>query len=70
VPGLHEERHLAPLRAMALRVVATGSDDANVQDSVTLAGQLGARGVDVRLDLWPGWQHDWPYWQRMLDRYL
>jgi esterase/lipase superfamily enzyme len=70
LPGLTDERYLAPLRAMAPRVVATGTDDANVRDSVTLAEQLRARGVDVRLDLWPGWQHDWPYWQRMLDAYL
>jgi esterase/lipase superfamily enzyme len=70
VRGLHEERHLVPLRAMAPRVVATGSEDANVADSVALAEQLGQRGVEVRLDLWPGWQHDWPYWQRMLNSYL
>jgi len=70
LPGLTDERYLAPLRAMAPRVVATGTDDANVRDSVTLAEQLRAKGVDVRLDLWPGWQHDWPYWQRMLDAYL
>lgn len=70
VPGLNEERHLAPLRAMSPRIVATGSEDANVTDSITLAEQLRGRGVEVRLDLWPGWQHDWPYWQRMLDAYL
>jgi esterase/lipase superfamily enzyme len=70
VPALSEERYLAPLRAMAPRVVATGSDDANVDDSIALARGLRERGVDVRLDLWPGWQHDWPYWQRMLDQYL
>jgi esterase/lipase superfamily enzyme len=70
VPALSEERHLAPLRAMSSRIVATGSDDANVTDSITLAEQLGGRGVEVRLDLWPGWQHDWPYWQRMLEAYL
>ena len=70
VPGLSEERHLVPLRAMAPRVVATGSDDANVDDSVALAAGLREKGVDVRLDLWPGWQHDWSYWQRMLNEYL
>jgi esterase/lipase superfamily enzyme len=70
LPGLTDERYLAPLRAMAPRVVATGTDDANVRESVTLAEQLRAKGVDVRLDLWPGWQHDWPYWHRMLDAYL
>jgi esterase/lipase superfamily enzyme len=70
LPGLAEERSLAPLRAMRPAVVATGSDDPNVRDSVALAEHLRAKGVDVRLDLWPGWQHDWSYWRRMLDEYL
>ena len=70
LPGLTEERYLTPLRAMSLKVVATGTDDPNVADSVALAEQLQAKGVEVRLDLWPGWQHDWPYWYRMLDQYL
>jgi esterase/lipase superfamily enzyme len=69
LPGMAEER-LAPLRAMRPAVVATGSEDDHVRDSVTLAELLQARGVDVRLDLWPGWQHDWPYWRRMLEAYL
>lgn len=70
LPGLNDERYLAPLRAMEHRVVATGSDDANVRDSISLSEQLRGKGVDVRLDLWPGWQHDWPYWQRMLQQYV
>jgi esterase/lipase superfamily enzyme len=70
LPGLADERYLAPLRAMAPAVVATGSDDPNAGDSMALAEQLRGKGMDVRLDLWPGWQHDWPCWQRMLDRYL
>jgi esterase/lipase superfamily enzyme len=69
LPGL-TERHLGPLRAMAPLAVATGSDDPDVRDSVTLAEHLHAKGVDVRLDLWPGLQHDWAYWQRMMDAYL
>ncbi|HYW27566.1 MAG TPA: alpha/beta hydrolase-fold protein [Terriglobales bacterium] len=70
LPGLADERYLTPLRAMRPTVVATGTEDDNVRDSVALAELLRARGVDVRLDLWPGWQHDWPYWRRMLDAYL
>ena len=70
LPGLTEERYLTPLRAMSPKVVATGTDDPNVADSVALAERLQAKGIEVRLDLWPGWQHDWPYWYRMLDQYL
>jgi len=70
VPGLTDERYLAPLRAMAPQVLATGGEDANVRDSVRLADELHAIGVNVRLDVMPGWQHDWPYWQSMLRQYL
>jgi len=70
LPGLDDERYLTPLRAMSPKVVATGTDDPNVADSVALAERLQAKGIEVRLDLWPGWQHDWPYWYRMLDQYL
>ncbi len=70
LPGLTDESYLGPLRAMAPAVVATGEDDPNVRDSVRLADELRVKGVNVRLDLWPGWQHDWPYWQAMLQRYL
>jgi esterase/lipase superfamily enzyme len=70
VPGLTDERHLAPLRAMRPAILATGSEDDNVRDSVKLAELLRTRDVDVQLDLWPGWQHDWSYWRRMLDTYL
>jgi esterase/lipase superfamily enzyme len=69
LPAMSEER-LAPLREMRPAVVATGSEDDHVRDSVALAELLRDRGVDVRLDLWPGWQHDWPYWRRMLEAYL
>jgi esterase/lipase superfamily enzyme len=70
LPAMTDERHLAPLRAMRPAVVATGSEDDHVSDSVALVDLLRARGVDVRFDLWPGWQHDWPYWRRMLEDYL
>jgi len=70
LPGLRDERLLAPLRAMAPAVVATGEEDANVRDSLRLAEELRAKGIAVQLDVLPGWQHDWPYWQAMIRRYL
>ena len=70
LPKLTDQRYLTPLREMSLKVIATGTDDPNVADSIALAEQLQAKGIEARLDLWPGWQHDWPYWYRMLDQYL
>jgi esterase/lipase superfamily enzyme len=70
VPGLHEQRHLQPLRAMSPKVIVTGTEDPNVGESVALADALRGRGIDVRLELWRGWLHDWPYWKEMLQAYV
>lgn len=70
LPGLHDERYLAPLRAMVKKVLATGREDANVEESVRVGELMNAKGLGVRLDLWPGWSHDWPYWREMLRAYV
>jgi esterase/lipase superfamily enzyme len=70
LPGLRDERYLGPLRGMDFKVVATGSDDPNMGDCVALAEDLREKGIQPRLDLWPGWQHDWPYWQEMMRTYV
>lgn len=70
LPGLTDEAYLAPLRSMHPKVVATGAEDPNVEESKTLGSVLRQKGVDVWLDIWPGWAHDWPYWKDMMRRYL
>jgi esterase/lipase superfamily enzyme len=70
LPGLNDEAYLGPLRAENPKVIATGADDPNVEDSRRVAGLLRSKGVDVGLDIWPGWAHDWPYWKDMMRRYL
>ena len=70
LPGLTDQAYLGPLRAMHPKVIATGAEDANVADSVKVAELLRAKGVDVWLDIWAGWAHDWPYWKDMMRKYL
>ena len=70
LPGLNDEAYLGPLRAEHPKVIATGEQDPNVEESRRLAGLLRAKGVEVGLDIWPGWAHDWPYWKEMMRRYL
>ena len=55
---------------MEKKVIATGQDDSHVADSVRCGELLKSKGVDVWLDVWPGWAHDWPYWQEMMRRYV
>jgi esterase/lipase superfamily enzyme len=70
LPGLTDEAYLAPLRAQHPKVIATGEQDPNVEDSKKLAGLLRERGVQVGLEIWPGWAHDWPYWKDMMRKYV
>ncbi len=70
LPGLTDEAYLGPLRAQHPKVIVTGEQDPNVDDSVKLARLLADKGVQVGLEIWPGWAHDWPYWKDMMRRYL
>ena len=70
LPGLTDEAYLGPLRREHPKVIATGEQDPNVEDSRKLAGLLHGKGVDVGLEIWPGWAHDWPYWKDMMRTYL
>ena len=70
LPGLTDDRYLALLRQMEKRVIATGAEDRNVEESRRVGTLLREKGVEVQLDIWPGWSHDWPYWMEMMRRYV
>jgi esterase/lipase superfamily enzyme len=70
LPGLTDPAYLEPLKKMQKKVIATGEQDPNVSDSLRLGLLLREKGVDPRLDVWPGWSHDWPFWKDMMRRYV
>jgi esterase/lipase superfamily enzyme len=70
LPDLDDERYLEPVRAFGTKVIATGRDDANAAESIRAGELLREKGVDVRLDVWEGWAHDWPYWKDMMRGYV
>jgi esterase/lipase superfamily enzyme len=69
LPGLEEERYLAPMRETEV-VIVTGEADPNVESSKRLAALLQSKGVPAELHLWGGWAHDWPFWKEMVDVFL
>ena len=69
LPGLTDERYLAPLRQAEI-IIATGDEDANAHESRVVAALLQQKGVPAALHLWRGWAHDWPYWKEMVDVFL
>jgi len=70
LPGLDDPKYLDPIRSFEKKVVATGEDDANAAESILAADLLNEKGLDVWLDVWSGWAHDWPYWKDMMRRYV
>src|SRR6059036_1342145 len=68
--ALSDDAYLGPLRAQHPKVIATGEQDPNVEDSVKVARLFAEKGVPVGLEIWPGWAHDWPYWKDMMRRYI
>jgi esterase/lipase superfamily enzyme len=69
LPGLTDERYLAPMRTTEV-VIATGEADPNVDESKRLVALLQDKGVPADLHLWDGWAHDWPDWKDMVDVFL
>lgn len=70
LPGLTDERYLAPMRRFVKKVIASGEYDPNVAESVRIGTLLREKSVDAWLDIWSGWAHDWPYWKEMMRRYV
>lgn len=69
LPSLDDPDLLGALRRTEF-VIATGTQDPNVEESRRLATGLQAKGIPAALHLWHGWAHDWPYWKEMVDTYL
>lgn len=51
-------------------ILAIGEDDPAADDTRAFSGLLWRKGIGNALRLWSGFAHDWPWWERMLLRYL
>jgi esterase/lipase superfamily enzyme len=51
-------------------VLATGNGDPLLDQSVRLAREFGAKHVPNLLDVWDGFGHDWPWWQKMARKFF
>ena len=70
LPGLHDDRYLAAMRRFTKKVIASGEHDPHVGETLRIGTLLREKAVDAWLDIWPGWSHDWPYWEQMMRRYV
>jgi len=51
-------------------VLAVGNHDPLFDQNVKLAHELGVKQIPHILDVWEGFGHDWPWWQRMAAKFF
>lgn len=63
-----------PARLEAFRrqdlILATGRGDPHYGENEALSAILWGKGIGNALRIWDGWCHDWPYWERMILKYV
>jgi len=69
LPNLHDPSVLDRLRHNYY-VLAVGNGDALFDQNVKLAHTLGTQQIPHVLDVWEGFGHDWPWWQRMAHKFF
>ena len=65
----HDEERLAAFRRMDI-ILAVGKDDPLAPSNIEFSRMLWDRGVGNALRVWDGWAHDWPFWSRMIVKYI
>jgi esterase/lipase superfamily enzyme len=69
IEGEREEPRLGALRHQDI-IIVVGNTDPLIEQSRRMSGLLWGKGVGNALREWDGWNHDWPYWQRMVQSYI
>jgi esterase/lipase superfamily enzyme len=65
----YEDQRLEQLRCLDIILVG-GSTDRLTESARQLSDLLWSKGIGNALRVWEGWQHDWLYWQAMLQHYI
>lgn len=69
VANEHDPARLDALRRLDI-ILAIGRDDPSCGSNEALSGELWSKDIWHALRIWDGWAHDWPYWRRMVSRYI
>ena len=69
LPNLNDDWFLERFRRNYY-VLAVGNHDPLFDQNVKLAHELGVKQIPHILDVWEGFGHDWPWWQRMAAKFF
>ena len=71
LPNMGDEWYLRQYRERVKFVLATGEHDMCWDANEKLAGAMREKGIPHSLDVWrDGTGHDWPWWQRMVQKFF
>jgi esterase/lipase superfamily enzyme len=69
LPNLVDSWFLERMRR-SYYVLVVGNGDSLFDQNVKLAHIFGIKGLPHKLDVWEGFGHDWPWWQKMAHKYF
>jgi esterase/lipase superfamily enzyme len=69
LPNLEDPWFLERMRR-SYYVLVVGNGDSLFDQNVKLAHIFGIKRLPHKLDVWEGFGHDWPWWQKMADKYF
>lgn len=70
LPGMNDAWYLDRYRRMRI-VLATGETDICLAENRRLSGIMNAKSIPHYLDVWSeGAGHDWPWWERMAQKFF
>jgi esterase/lipase superfamily enzyme len=64
-----DESRLAAMRRQDI-IIAIGSGDPHFDENSEFSALLWHKGIGNALRVWDGWCHDWPFWEKMIVRYV
>ena len=69
VPNEWDESRLAAMRRQDI-IIAVGDGDPHYEENAHFSSLLWKKGIGNAFRVWDGWCHDWPYWERMIVKYV
>ncbi len=65
----HDPARMAAFRRQDI-IMAIGRGDPHFEQNREFSGLLWERGIGNALRVWDGHAHDWPFWEKMIIRYV
>jgi len=69
IPNEWQQERLDALRRQDI-IIAIGRGDPSYAENEAFSGALWRKGIGNAFRIWDGHAHDWPWWERMIVKYV